>query len=262
MLFSATLPEGIQRLRASLHAPARDGGPVGRLRGGTRDSSHLLLPYPADSAKPNSRVCSPSRIPIARSSSATPARKTGRVAEFLRRQGLGRRGHLVGSVTVGARERHDPHARRQHPFFGGHRRGGARNRHRKPALRDQLHLPGLARVVHPSHRSHRSRRPLGSCDIADWSHRGWVVLLSQAAVQDPARGASPAVRGGMRSKHEGESVLRLRSLLPGDASPEWRSLARRIMGLVTVNAWSDACCVGHWPGKRLVSNRPKPLPSG
>jgi len=40
----------------------------------------------------------------------------------------------------------------------------------------------------------------------------------------------------LRSKREGESVLRLRSLLPGDVSPEWRALARRIMERATVNA--------------------------
>ncbi len=33
----------------------------------------------------------------------------------------------------------------------------------------------------------------------------------------------------LRSKHEGEHVLRLRALLPGDAGSEWTSLARRVM---------------------------------
>jgi ATP-dependent RNA helicase DeaD len=34
----------------------------------------------------------------------------------------------------------------------------------------------------------------------------------------------------LRSKREGESVVRLRALVPGDAGSEWRSLARRVMG--------------------------------
>ena len=186
MLFSATLPEGIQRLaRRYMRQPEMVALSADFV--GVHEIHHIYYSIPGGQREAElSRVLAfenPDRALIF----CNTREETGRVAEFLRRQGLD--AEAISSDL--------------YSFPGGHRRGGARNRHRKPALRDQLHLPGLARVVHPSHRSHRSRRPLGSCDIADWSHRGWVVLLSQAAVQDPARGASPAVRGGIALQTRG-----------------------------------------------------------
>jgi len=55
-------------------------------------------------------------------------------------------------------------------------------------------------------------------------------------------------------------VLRLRSLLPGDASPEWRSLARRIMGAGDGERLVGCLLRGALAGKEARVEPPKPLP--
>ena len=121
--------------------------------------------------------------------------ETSRVAEFLRKAGLRRRGDLVGPVAERSRAGHGAHARGRHQVPGRHRRRGARHRHREPVARHQLHLPRGAGDLHPPHRPHRARRQARHGDLADRADRGRLVLLPEAALQDPAGRARAAVGG-------------------------------------------------------------------
>jgi len=59
----------------------------------------------------------------------------------------------------------------------------------------------------------------------------------------------------VRSRREGEKLLHLRALLPGDAGPEWHSLARRLM-----NAIDAERLVGSLLRGALGTAKPEPRP--
>ena len=195
LLFSATVPEGIQRLaRRFLRNPE-----FLKLSGdyvGVHEIRHVYYSIPGGPARERAAAHPRLRGPEVGDHLLQHARGDRPRGRVPAPAGLRRRGDLVGPVAERSRARDGPDARGRHPVPGRDRRRGARHRHREPVARHQLHLPRVARDLHPPHRPHRPRRPAGDGDLADRPDRGRVVLLPEAALQDQARGARAAVGGG------------------------------------------------------------------
>ena len=180
---------------AAVPAHARVHQAVGRLHRRPRDPARLLFDprHPARggaAAHPRLRGPEVGHHLLQHARGDRPGRRVPA------RQGPRRRGDLVGPDAERSRARARPHARGRHQVPGRDRRRGARHRHREPVARLQLHVPRVARDLHPPHRPHRPRRPQGDRDLAHRPDRGRVVLLPEAALQDQTGGALAAVGGG------------------------------------------------------------------
>ena len=195
LLFSATVPEGIQRLaRRFLRSPE-----FLKLSGdyvSVHDIRHVYYSIPGIQREEELLRILDFEEPKSAIIFCNTREETGRVAAFLR--GKGHDAEAISSdLSQSDRERVLGRMRAgRHQVPGRDRRRGARHRHREPVARVQLHVPRGARDLHPPHRPHRPRRPQGDRDLADRPHRGRVVLLPEAALQDQTRGALAAVGGG------------------------------------------------------------------
>ena len=195
LLFSATVPEGIQRLsRRFMRSPellklSADFIGVHEIRhtyyaipGGHREAELLRVLAFED----------PERAVIF----CNTREETGRVAEYLRRQGLDAE-PISSDLSQPERE----------AVMARMRAGGIRflvatdiaargiDIENLPCVINYT-FPRVARGLHSSHRSHRARRTFRARYLAHRTHGGRLILLSQAALQDKARGALAALRGG------------------------------------------------------------------
>ena len=197
LLFSATMPEGIQRLARRFLRNARVPEAVGATTSACTRSSTSTTRSRASSASSellrildfeepksaiifcNTREETGARRRVPAQARATTPRRSRRICR-----------RAIASACMGRMRAG------RHQVPGRDRRRGARHRHREPVARLQLHVPRGARDLHPPHRPHRSRRQQGDGDLADRPHRGRVVLLPEAALQDQTGGALAAVGGG------------------------------------------------------------------
>ena len=166
MLFSATLPEAIQRLaRRYLRNP--EFLKLSADFVGVHEIKHIYYSIPAIHREnellqilafedPESAIifCNTREETVARRRVPAPA---GHDAEAISSDlSQSDRERVLGKMRARADQ-----------VPGGHRRRGARHRHREPVARLQLHVPGVARGVHPPHGPHRSGGQEGHGDLAD-----------------------------------------------------------------------------------------------
>ncbi|HJX63946.1 MAG TPA: DEAD/DEAH box helicase [Polyangia bacterium] len=259
MLFSATLPEGIQRLaRRYMRQPEMVALSADFV--GVHEIRHIYYSIPGGQREAElSRVLAfenPDRALIF----CNTREETGRVAEFLRRQGLDAEA-ISSDLSQSERENVMTRMRAGSIRFLVATDVAARGI-------DIEHLPCVINYtfpdspesyIHRTGRTGRAGRSGQAISLIGPTEVGSFYYLKLLYKIRPEERALPS-EAELRSKHEGESVLRLRSLLPGDVSPEWRSLARRIMGAGDGERLVGCLLRGALAGKEARVEPPKPLP--
>ncbi|HEY5281443.1 MAG TPA: DEAD/DEAH box helicase [Polyangia bacterium] len=228
LLFSATIPEGIQRLsRRFMHNPetlklSADFVGVHEIRhtyysipGGQREAELLRVLAFED----------PTRAVIF----CNTRDETGRVAEHLRRQGLNAE---PISSDLSQSEREDVMQRM--------RAGSIRFLVATDVAARGIDIENLPCVInytfpespeiyiHRTGRTGRAGRNGHAISLIGPTEVGSFYYLKLLYKIKPDERTLPS-EAEVRSHREGERLLHLRSLLPGDPGPEWHSLARRLM---------------------------------
>jgi ATP-dependent RNA helicase DeaD len=229
MLFSATLPEGIQRIaRRYMRQPEMVALSPDFV--GVHEIRHIYYSIPGGQREAElSRVLAfenPDRALIF----CNTREETGRVAEFLRRQGLDAEA-ISSDLSQSEREN----------VMGRMRAGSIRflvatdvaargiDLEKLPCVINYTFPDSPESYIHRTGRTGRAGRSGHAISLIGPTEVGSFYYLKLLYKIQPEERALPS-EAEVRSKREGESVLRLRGLLPGDVSPEWRALARRIMG--------------------------------
>jgi ATP-dependent RNA helicase DeaD len=229
MLFSATLPEGIQRIaRRYMRQPEMVTLSPDFV--GVHEIRHIYYSIPGGQREAElTRVLAfenPERALIF----CNTREETGRVAEFLRRQGLDAEA-ISSDLSQSERENVMTRMRAGNIRFLVATDVAARGI-------DIEHLPCVINYtfpdspesyIHRTGRTGRAGRSGQAISLIGPTEVGSFYYLKLLYKIRPEERALPS-EAELRSKYEGESVLRLRSLLPDDVGPEWRSLARRVMG--------------------------------
>jgi len=179
--------------------------------------------------------------------------ETGRVAEHLRRQGLDAEA-ISSDLSQSDREKVMTRMRAAASVSWWPRRGRARNRSRKPALRDQLHLPRIPEAyIHRTGRTGRAGRSGHAISLIGPTEVGSFYYLKLLYKIRP-RSERCRQRRNCAPSTKARACLRLRGLLP----PMW---ARMALARPTGHGASDGerligCLLrGHWPGRKLRPNR-------
>jgi ATP-dependent RNA helicase DeaD len=228
LLFSATVPEGIQRLaRRFLKDPellklSADFVGVHEIRhvyyaipGGQRESELLRV----------INFESPSRAIVF----CNTREETGRVAEFLRRHGLDAEA-ISSDLSQADRER----------VMGRMRAGGIRFLVATDVAARGIDLENLTHVfnytfpespeiyIHRTGRTGRAGRHGTAISLIGPTEVGSFYYVKLLYKIKPEERSLPS-EAEIRSKREGERIEELRQLIPGEPGPDWRSLARRLM---------------------------------
>ena len=229
LLFSATLPEGIQRLaRRYMRQPE-----VVTLSAdfvGVHEIRHTYYSIPGGQREAELvRVLAfenPERALIF----CNTREETGRVAEHLRRQGLDAEA-ISSDLSQSERENVMTRMRAGSIRFLVATDVAARgiDIENLPCVINYTFPESPEAYIHRTGRTGRAGRSGHAVSLIGPTEVGSFYYLKLLYKIRPDERALPS-EAELRSKREGESVLRLRSLLPGDVSPEWRALARRIMG--------------------------------
>jgi len=186
--------------------------------------------------------------------------ETGRVAEFLRRQGLDAEA-ISSDLSQSERENVMTRMRAGSIRFLVATDVAARgiDLENLPCVINYTFPDSPESYIHRTGRTGRAGRSGHAISLIGPTEVGSFYYLKLLYKIRPEERALPS-EAELRSKHEGESVLRLRSLLPGDASPEWRSLARRIMAARDGERLVGCLLRGALAGKEARVEPPKPLP--
>jgi ATP-dependent RNA helicase DeaD len=229
MLFSATLPEGIQRLaRRYMRQPEMVALSADFV--GVHEIHHIYYSIPGGQREAElTRVLAfenPERALIF----CNTREETGRVAEFLRRQGLDAEA-ISSDLSQSERETVMARMRAGNIRFLVATDVAARgiDIENLPCVINYTFPESPEAYIHRTGRTGRAGRSGHAVSLIGPTEVGSFYYLKLLYKIRPEERALPS-EAELRSKSEGESVLRLRSLLPGDVGPEWRSLARRIMG--------------------------------
>jgi ATP-dependent RNA helicase DeaD len=229
MLFSATLPEGIQRLaRRYMRQPEMVTLSADFV--GVHEIHHIYYSIPGGQREAElSRVLAfenPERALIF----CNTREETGRVAEFLRRQGLDAEA-ISSDLSQSERETVMARMRAGNIRFLVATDVAARgiDIENLPCVINYTFPESPEAYIHRTGRTGRAGRSGHAVSLIGPTEVGSFYYLKLLYKIRPEERALPS-EAELRSKSEGESVLRLRSLLPGDVGAEWRSLARRIMG--------------------------------
>ena len=229
MLFSATLPEGIQRLaRRYMRQPEMVTLSADFV--GVHEIHHIYYSIPGGQREAElTRVLAfenPERALIF----CNTREETGRVAEFLRRQGLDAEA-ISSDLSQSERETVMARMRAGNIRFLVATDVAARgiDIENLPCVINYTFPESPEAYIHRTGRTGRAGRSGHAVSLIGPTEVGSFYYLKLLYKIRPEERALPS-EAELRSKSEGESVLRLRSLLPGDVGPEWRALARRIMG--------------------------------
>ena len=229
MLFSATLPEGIQRLaRRYMREPELVTLSADFV--GVHEIRHTYYSIPGGQREAElSRVLAfenPDRALIF----CNTREETGRVAEHLRRQGLDAEA-ISSDLSQSDREKVMTRMRAGSIRFLVATDVAARgiDLENLPCVINYTFPESPEAYIHRTGRTGRAGRSGHAISLIGPTEVGSFYYLKLLYKIRPEERALPS-EAELRSKHEGESVLRLRSLLPADVGPEWHSLARRVMG--------------------------------
>jgi ATP-dependent RNA helicase DeaD len=229
MLFSATLPEGIQRLaRRYMREPELVTLSADFV--GVHEIRHTYYSIPGGQREAElSRVLefeNPDRALIF----CNTREETGRVAEHLRREGLDAEA-ISSDLSQSDRERVMTRMRAGNIRFLVATDVAARgiDLENLPCVINYTFPESPEAYIHRTGRTGRAGRSGHAISLIGPTEVGSFYYLKLLYKIRPEERALPS-EAELRSKHEGESVLRLRGLLPADVGPEWHSLARRVMG--------------------------------
>jgi ATP-dependent RNA helicase DeaD len=229
MLFSATLPEGIQRLaRRYLRKP--EMVTLSAEFVGVHEIRHTYYSIPGGQREAElSRVLdfeNPARALIF----CNTREETGRVAEYLRRQGLDAEA-ISSDLSQSDREKVMTRMRAGNIRFLVATDVAARgiDIENLPCVINYTFPESPEAYIHRTGRTGRAGRSGHAVSLIGPTEVGSFYYLKLLYKIRPEERALPS-EAELRSKHEGESLLRLRSLLPADVGSEWHSLARRVIG--------------------------------
>jgi ATP-dependent RNA helicase DeaD len=258
MLFSATLPEGIQRLaRRYMRQPEMVALSADFV--GVHEIHHIYYSIPGGQREAElTRVLAfenPDRALIF----CNTREETGRVAEFLRRQGLDAEA-ISSDLSQSERENVMTRMRAGSIRFLVATDVAARgiDLENLPCVINYTFPESPEAYIHRTGRTGRAGRSGHAISLIGPTEVGSFYYLKLLYKIRPEERALPS-EAELRSKREGESVLRLRGLLPDDVGPEWRSLARRIMGAGDGERLVGCLLRGALAEKAAHVEPPKPL---
>jgi len=231
LLFSATIPEGIQRLsRRFMRDPE-----ILKLSAdfvGVHEIRHTYYSIPGGQREAElSRILAfeePDRAVIF----CNTRDETGRVAEHLRRQGLNAE-PISSDLSQSEREN----------VMQRMRAGGIRFLVATDVAARGIDIENLPCVInytfpespeiyiHRTGRTGRAGRSGHAISLIGPTEVGSFYYLKLLYKIKPEERSLPS-EAEVRSRHEGERLAHLRTLLPGDPGPEWHSLARRLMSAI------------------------------
>jgi len=259
MLFSATLPEGIQRLaRRYMREPEMVALSADFV--GVHEIHHIYYSIPGGQREAElTRVLAfenPERALIF----CNTREETGRVAEFLRRQGLDAEA-ISSDLSQSERETVMARMRAGNIRFLVATDVAARgiDIENLPCVINYTFPESPESYIHRTGRTGRAGRSGHAVSLIGPTEVGSFYYLKLLYKIRPEERALPS-EAELRSKREGESVLRLRSLIPGDVGPEWRALARRIMGAGDGERLIGCLLRGALAGKEAHVERAVPPP--
>ena len=257
LLFSATLPEGIQRLaRRYMRQPELVTLSADFV--GVHEIRHTYYSIPGGQREAELvRVLAfenPDRALIF----CNTREETGRVAEHLRRQGLDAEA-ISSDLSQSERENVMARMRAGSIRFLVATDVAARgiDLENLPCVINYTFPESPEAYIHRTGRTGRAGRSGHAVSLIGPTEVGSFYYLKLLYKIRPEERALPS-EAELRSKHEGESVLRLRSLLPGDVGPQWQSLARRIMGAGDGERLIGCLLRGALAGKETHVERPAP----
>ena len=228
LLFSATMPEGIQRLaRRFLRQPELVTLSADFV--GVHEIRHTYYSIPGGQREMElSRVLAfenPERALIF----CNTREETSRVAESLRRQGLDAE-PISSDLSQSDREKVMTRMRAGKIRFLVATDVAARgiDLENLPCVINYTFPESPEIYIHRTGRTGRAGRQGHAVSLIGPTEVGSFYYLKLLYKIRPEERSLPS-EAELRSKREGESVLRLRALLPGEASSEWASLARRVM---------------------------------
>ncbi len=231
LLFSATMPEGIQRIaRRFMRNPelvklSADFVGVHQIR-------HTYYSIPAGQREAElMRVLdfeNPERAIIF----CNTREETGRVAEFLRKQGLDAEA-ISSDLSQSERERVMTRMRTHGIRFLVATDVAARgiDLENLPFVINYTFPESPEIYIHRTGRTGRAGRSGHAISLIGPTEVGSFYYLKLLYKIRPEERTLPS-EAEVRSKREGESLIALRAQLPGDPGADWRSLARRLMGAV------------------------------
>jgi ATP-dependent RNA helicase DeaD len=231
LLFSATVPEGIQRLARRFMRDAE----MLKLSAdfvGVHEIRHTYYSIPGGQREAELlRVLAfeePERAVIF----CNTRDDTGRVAEFLRRHGLNAE-PISSDLSQGEREQ----------VMQRMRAGGIRFLVATDVAARGIDIENLPCVInytfpespevyiHRTGRTGRAGRSGRAISLIGPTEVGSFYYLKLLYKIRPEERSLPS-EAEVRSHREGERLAQLRALLPGDAGPEWHSLARRLVSAI------------------------------
>jgi ATP-dependent RNA helicase DeaD len=229
LLFSATLPEGIQRLaRRYMRQPELVTLSADFV--GVHEIRHTYYSIPGGQREAElSRVLAfenPERALIF----CNTREETSRVAEHLRREGLDAEA-ISSDLSQSDREKVMTRMRAGSIRFLVATDVAARgiDLENLPCVINYTFPESPEGYIHRTGRTGRAGRSGHAVSLIGPTEVGSFYYLKLLYKIRPEERALPS-EAELRSKREGEGVLRLRSLLPDDVGSDWHALARRVMG--------------------------------
>jgi ATP-dependent RNA helicase DeaD len=229
LLFSATLPEAIQRLsRRYLRNPEFLKLSADFI--GVHEIKHLYYSIPAIHRENELLQILAFEEPKSAIIFCNTREETGRVAEFLRQHGHDAEA-ISSDLSQSDRER----------VLGRMRAGGIKFLVATDVAARGIDIEKLSHVfnytfpeapeiyIHRTGRTGRAGRQGTAVSLIGPTEVGSFYYLKLLYKIKPEERALPS-EAEIRSHREGERILVLRQALEGDVGPEWRALARRLIG--------------------------------
>jgi ATP-dependent RNA helicase DeaD len=229
LLFSATLPEAIQRLsRRYLRNPEFLKLSADFI--GVHEIKHLYYSIPAIHRENELLQILAFEEPKSAIIFCNTREETGRVAEFLRQHGHDAEA-ISSDLSQSDRER----------VLGRMRAGGIKFLVATDVAARGIDIEKLSHVfnytfpeapeiyIHRTGRTGRAGRQGTAVSLIGPTEVGSFYYLKLLYKIKPEERALPS-EAEIRSHREGERILVLRQALEGEAGPEWRALARRLIG--------------------------------
>jgi ATP-dependent RNA helicase DeaD len=231
LLFSATVPEGIQRLsRRYLRNPEFLKLSADFI--GVHDIKHLYYSIPALHRENELLQILAFEEPVSAIIFCNTREETGRVAEFLRQHGHDAEA-ISSDLSQTDRER----------VLGRMRAGGIKFLVATDVAARGIDIENLSHVfnytfpespeiyIHRTGRTGRAGRKGTAVSLIGPTEVGSFYYLKLLYKIKPDERSLPS-EAEIRSHREGERVLVLRRALTADPGPEWRALARRLIGAI------------------------------
>ena len=257
LLFSATVPEGIQRLsRRYLRNPEFLKLSADYI--GVYDIKHLYYSIPAIHRENELLQILAFEEPVSAIIFCNTREETGRVAEFLRQHGHDAEA-ISSDLSQSDRER----------VLGRMRAGGIKFLVATDVAARGIDIENLSHVfnytfpeapeiyIHRTGRTGRAGRKGTAVSLIGPTEVGSFYYLKLLYKIKPDERALPS-EAEIRSHREGERVLMLRGALTAEPGPEWRALARRLIGAIDGERLTAALLAHSFASVEGMPVAPKP----